>query len=222
MAFITLQDTLKKDMYFHSADGFYSHLIKEMSPPQLIGDQEFGLDNPTKLSNITYKFLHNNEKKLMRSINKDIKLYKLRNQFILIDEKQPTLLYIARYKTDYSNLIGTKYALQFMIWKGSYSPSQTKNISKNIFFNYILPLEGSILTDSQHTDLGKRFWLNRIGDAFSLKLNVYYVDFNRHILRKINNDNELNSLIAKDQIWGHDIEFGGQRMLITKKVLTEK
>lgn len=182
--------------------------------PEIIPDTEFGLDIPK--INVSQARKYISYKLPIIDVINGNKLYKNGNELILIDETNedvPTILYFVKYVVKKIHYIQSQSAQQIVVWR---TPSRKADgVSKDVFFKYILPITGCIVTDVYQTNAGKRFWEARLHDAWESGLNVYFIDImppNRKII-PIRNYNELYAL--KDQIWGDGNKYHERRVIIT-------
>jgi len=60
---------------------------------------------------------------------------------------------------------------QIALWRRTGSPFVQK-LTTRIFFTYLLPKYGCILSDAQQTQDGNTFWINRMAEATRMGLRV--------------------------------------------------
>ena len=81
---------------------------------------------------------------------------------------------------------------------------------------------GTILTDSEQTWDGKRFWGRRISEAFDKGLNVYLYDFSNHKIINIEDNTHFRQAELIHDIWGTTNKHKMKRMVISNKELPLK
>jgi hypothetical protein len=73
---------------------------------------------------------------------------------------------------------------------------------RKYFFEYIIPKYHTIIADSQQTCDGRRFWMNRINDAFDRNLNVYFYHMMNKTIQLISDHAEFSKLISNNKtLW---------------------
>lgn len=69
---------------------------------------------------------------------------------------------------------------------------ETISLPSKIFFKFILPKTGTLVTDYQQTQDGQRFWTNKIGKALQKSL---FVNFQSdRVIKQVTSIRELDSL----------------------------
>jgi hypothetical protein len=182
--------------------------------PEIVGATQFGLDVPKVNIQFARDLLSDKRTKVLDIINGN-KLVQKGHEIILIDDSNPNvpkILYFVKFIVKKINYIKRNSA-QVAVWRTS--GSSAIGIASKIFFNYILPITGCIVTDIYQTLDGQKFWEDRISDALDAGLYVYFIDVmppNRKIVPILNFD-DLHQL--KDQIWGAGQKFHERRVIIT-------
>lgn len=173
-------------------------MLEEMSP-QLIAP----LDTSVHQKEITSYYNANKSKFLPTNTEY---LYKSGNDhngyYIFI--KDDTIDYFVKYKAiSYQNILNGRMLRQVLVERFGHTIFSA-GIPKEVFFDYLLPTFGSIITDTQQTVDGKKFWENAIHYALKNlnKYSIYVVDkkSSSHIAIKINSLKEFGVLV--EHIWG--------------------
>lgn len=190
--------------------------------PEIVGDTQFGLDVGN--INIPYARQTLSDKKTIKI--GDLKghgLYKRGHEIMLIDNSDPNvpkIIYFVKFIRKKIHYINRESIQQIAVWRES--GSVAVGVASDIFFNYLLPLTGCIVTDLYQTSNGQRFWEDRIHDALSRGLHVYFLDVMPPSRRciPILNVNDLST--HKNEIWGGGQKFHERRVIITSSEVTPK
>ncbi len=201
-------------------------LLFEM--PQSIEPTEFNLNDPKVNKRHAREFLKDSEREQLEAISGGT-LYKIGNKIMLIDEDSelaPRLLYYVQWKDIFHKFVGRRAASQIAVWRDQDEPA-TAGVAQRIFFDYLLPIYGVMITDTMQTPDGRRFWINRIGDAFKKHLHVYYLnlmqpsggrDAQRELI-EIHDEAEFSKLSREKEFWGRPDLFRARKILICEQPL---
>jgi len=77
-----------------------------------------------------------------------------------------------------------------------------------------------IISDSIQTNFGRRFWINRIGEAYSKNLCVYFLNLKGPKIaevRRLRTIEDFNAMSTK--VWGSEVKMRNIRLAITKNPL---
>lgn len=193
----------------------------EMSPKEIDSLDWFALNDPEEnrkeyVKRLRGKFQY---KKLILKFSETAAIYQHGNEFFCMDAKLQRITYYMSYEVAKHRKIGN-YVWQSLVWTSAVVHiSYLKEIPQKIFWEQLFPKFGTILTDSEQTWQGRRFWEYRIAEALEKKLNVYYFDFAKNQLEKLNDFDELRIFQQKYNIWGEQDANALRRMLITSKKL---
>lgn len=202
-------------------------LLSDIKPinesPQTIID--IGDDHPLndKFGNIKLaRELQGNSKKvLFKELSPNINFYILPKKYFVLDETNynvPRVIYFVWYKLQNLGYVAKKAACQILVWK-SFKYTILEGFAKHIFFDYILPKTGTIVTDYQQTSKGRGFWESRIGNALQLGKYVYYVNFQPdRIIKQITDARELEDLT--DIAYGNHQKYKQRRLIITNQPIS--
>jgi len=155
------------------------------------------------------KFKPTDTKYLLKSGN-DIKGYYM----LVVND---VVEYFVNYDaTKFKNMFDHKFARQVLVHRNSYSP-KSAGIPKTVFFDYLLPTFGGIVSDDQQTDKGRQFWTNAIIDALKQpnKYDVYIIKKSSNELIPVETFDEFDS--KGSEIWGNEISFKFVLLAIVQK-----
>ena len=183
--------------------------------PETVGATEFGLDIPKINIQAARDFLSDRRTKQIGTL-KGHGLYQKGYEISLIDnsnENVPKMLYFVKFIVKKIHYIKRSSAQQIAVWRAK--GSVAVGIASDIFLNHLLPITGCIVTDIYQTSEGQMFWHDRVSDAISRGLYVYYIDVmppNRKIVPILKYDDLYN---MKDEIWGAGQKYHERRVIIT-------
>ena len=186
--------------------------------------QDIGGYNPEELhdadmnTELYTQYKMNSRKTLLYSLSDTSNVYTTANSVFCLDDDFEHVSYEMEFKTKSHAVIGD-FVWQASVWReGIGSP---KTLPAQVFFDYLLPKYETIITDSKQSWDGRRFWIDRIRDAFSMGLNVYFFDFSNSNLVKMDSEQDWNAFHKKNQklIWGAAPVFQMKRMVISNKEL---
>lgn len=196
-------------------------LVKELlfEMPKSIVPVELDLDFEKSNKKLAVELLQDKSRELVKNFSEDVNLYEIRNQFVLIDEKERSIIYYMKWKEIFHKFINHQAASQVLVWRDKNKPYE--NIAKDIFFEYLLPKYKVVITDALQSPDGRTFWIRRIGNAFSLGLNVYYLsllqtsaDKTRELI-KIDSVADFERLNKEKNFWGETEKFKTRKLIIS-------
>ncbi len=182
--------------------------------PEMTSDEDFGLSSPKMNRELTVNFLKDKHTVKVGEI-RGHNLYKQNNRFALIDEtlkNDPRTVYYMKYEVNHINMLNSDAAQQIAVWRER--GTIAIGVASDMFFNFLLPMTGCIVTDLFQTSYGKRFWGDRISDAFQRGLKVLYINTTNKSITQIGNMEELDAL--EDEIWGNGDQYQHRRVVIMK------
>jgi hypothetical protein len=185
--------------------------------------QTIGLYKPEELEDFEqnhelYRQLSfNPNKQLLNSITTSCNVYVSNKTIFCLDTELEMVTYEMQFKTNSNPVIGD-FVWQTSVWRGA---ANIVHLPTEIFFDYLIVKYQTIITDSKQSWDGKRFWLDRINDAFDRNLNVYYFDFSQNKLQRIDSKKEWIPFYKEHQseIWGKSDLAQMKRMVISNKEL---
>jgi len=188
--------------------------------PQYTFPTEFNLDDPQANIQTAKDLLSDKRKTPIAKSGQhgEYTLYELPRSFVLVDhsdEQQPKVAYVMKYKLVFHRFVGKQCAQQIIVWSNTKDPN-TVNLAKDIFFNHLLANYKTVITDSNQTSDGQRFWDRRIVEALQQNLFVYYINLlpTREIV-PITDYKQFQQLSNDKEIWGNDPKHQARRIIIT-------
>lgn len=130
-----------------------------------------------------------------------------------------SIKYLVRYKKERVSLIDKFAVTQFLVWADR-NFSRSRGLATKVFFDFLLKKHKIIVSDYEQTLDGKRFWQNRIGDAFDRNLHVYLLDSRHNKVHKIKDEVDLDTNYT--QHWREDKLGKFYRFAISESPLTER
>lgn len=165
-------------------------------------------------------FNSNKYKKLVEKLTNHASVYKVGSEYFCLDNEFKAITYYMKYEVGNNGKLGS-YVWQSLVWTEP-SAEYIKHFPEKIFFNDLLTKFGTILTDSEQTWDGRRFWKHRIVESFDKQLNVYFYDFSNHNLIQIEDNSHFRMTELVHDIWGNSNKHKMKRMIITNKELPIK
>jgi hypothetical protein len=188
--------------------------------PQSVFPTDFHLMDDIKNAAFTHKFFETKRPIAIKQIG-DYTLYESTRAYALIENDTQRAAYAMQFTVGSNSYLRTTCAQQVMVWRDS-QVFQTRGLTEFVFFECLLPKYRSIITDSQQTEDGQRFWDNRILDALRMDLWVYYVSLiPPREITQIKSDVEYRTLGRNKEIWGIDNKHQARRIVISAQQLGE-
>jgi hypothetical protein len=187
--------------------------------------QTFSTYKPNELHNkennheLYLQFSRMPNKDELFSLSATSKVYIHSKEIYCLDSSIQRVTYDMEFNTKTDPLIGT-FVWQASVWHSKIDPITT-GLPDKVFFEYLIPTYGTVLTDSRQSWDGARYWMGLIPKAFDKGLQVYYVDFEKRTTQHIPDVGYWKSFYAKmgDIIWTPAKVGKMRRMTITTKSL---
>lgn len=187
------------------------------------------LENPRENIKLAKKIIkYSPEAKLLEITSTGIKLFELvankEHEIFAIDDDGPQIAYYVRFEVQAADFIDLDWVTQVLVWKSTILSPKSEGLAKYVFFKYVVPLTGTVVSDGLQTPDGERFWKYRIPDAFtSSKYKVYLLNFNDKTVRRIKTINDYKKLIYTDKDpWGPTGYHKGLRLAISDHDLIQE
>jgi len=176
-------------------------ILQEMSPKNIesLDADHFRKESQSYYDNNKSKFKPTNTKYLLKSGDDHNGYYML-----VVDG---VVEYFANYKSkSYQSLLKGRMIRQVLVQRNHFS-IDSANIPKKVFFDYLLPTFGTIVTDEEQTADGKKFWLHATSEALDNpdKYTVYVLNKTKGQTIEIVDHEHFKSLT--DSIWGDTENF---------------
>lgn len=178
------------------------------------------LNDATENEELYRKFSADKYKKSILKVFDKAEIFQQGSQYFCLDSRLKRVTYYMKYEVKNNGKLG-QFVWQSLVWSDPIA-SYISGIPKKMFFDYLLPKFGTVITDSQQTWDGKRFWKLRITEAFEKGLNVYFCNFANHEIIKINDADDFRKYESLKEIWGPSDPHKMKRMVISNKTLPLK
>ena len=136
----------------------------------------------------------------------------LMNGYIVrLDKHNNKISFFVRY-------VGGKFGVftnrvtQLLVWRKQGS----RPITTFIFFNYLLPKFGAVMSDDTHTEDGQKFWLSMMSEAKARKHGVGVYDVNRRQYNKFDGTGSITDWAHNTGAWGETNKHKSYRFVIEK------
>lgn len=179
------------------------------------------LENPTENAKLYKNFISKEYqyKKAILKLTETAIIYQMKTELFCLDSERQQVTYYMKYSVDTNKILG-QYVWQSLVWVDKeLHYDYLKDIPAKIFFENLLTKFKTIITDSEQTWHGRRFWEYRIVDALKKNLNVYFFNFENKHIEKMFSFNQLYDFQKKYDIWGNSPKHKMKRMVISNKNL---
>jgi hypothetical protein len=195
---------------------FTKEILNEM--PKRIGNwspQELLDHNNNK--EIYLELKRDKFKELVFKVDEYSNMFRAKGIYFILDDKIQQVTYKMTFKTDRNKLLGN-YVWQSTVWSQG-GISYLKGLPTKMIFDYLLKKYEVVVTDSEQSFDGERFWRNIIQEAFTKNINVYYYNFLSKELIKMKDFYDWWNFQTHNDVWGDNKQHELKRMLITTKEL---
>lgn len=129
---------------------------------------------------------------------------------------QDTADYVIQYKTRNWPWLN-RTVTQCVLWRNPASP-YVGDITKRMFFDYLLLRYGTIMSDRLQTMQGRDFWMARMRDAVKLKYKVGVAYLTQHKVQWYDpaNDGPFQSWMQAQDTFGQHRKYQAIRYLISR------
>lgn len=146
------------------------------------------------------------KKDLLETTDEGVELWKVvkgkTTEIYGIIPTEEYVAYYVRWELQSALFIDTDWATQVLVWGGI--SHKAEGLPKYVFFQYVLPFTGTVVSDGEQTERGEKFWQRMIDYAFAQsKYNIYLVDFNKKRVGRIKSHAEYLDLYhSTNSPWG--------------------
>lgn len=183
--------------------------------PQAIDPTQFGLDDPA----YNHQFAARLMKRVAEIIDDTpdsqlIRTGNLMNGWIMMYDKQDqSAVYAIQYQTRHWRLLPTTVT-QCVLWRKRGSVL-VRDITRRVFFDYLLKKFPAIMSDALQTSDGNGFWIDRMGEAVARGLRVGIVTVPHRQIDWLDPGQEnLHSWLARHRTYGPESKLQGIRYII--------
>jgi hypothetical protein len=199
----------------HKAEPLLLQYVEAM--PILIENTEFDLDNPA----INFQKYCELAKKKGTPVKKtgDYVLVKYLSNIALIQPESKHVSYLVKFKR--FKFLGKNAVTQVMLWRELPNKFVADlridglKLTAYVFFKILFADNDCIVTDGSQTEMGKRFWGDRISDAWNAGYPVYYIDIKANKKIAVTQDN-FGTLKISEHIWGKTSDHKYKKLAICK------
>ena len=185
------------------------------------------LENPHDNKKLFKTLIQRKDKQFVGNYGEHVELWKVvkgrETEIFGVVPERSYVGYYVRWERQDAYFIDTDWATQVLVWAGV-SPF-TKGLPDKVFYDYVLPETGTVVSDSEQSARGEHFWQRMIAMAFEdTKYKVYLIDFNKKIVKRINKyDDYVKLYHSPDSPWGNKKGFhNGLRIAISDNDFTQE
>lgn len=198
--------------------------MKEIATPFLMTDHAAELfrqqfETPAKRKEKLEKLLANHKLKRVKitlsGVPSSLVLFHVDNVYAaakFIEGEEPSLVYWVTYLV--RNIFNIKVVTQQKVWADT-SAHGVPGLAKHIFYNKLLKNHDAVMTDSQQTRDGQRFWFSRINESVRDHKFVYYWNKRANVLVQLKDNYE--KLFKEEQIWSDVSSDAEEKLIIISK-----
>lgn len=188
--------------------------------PLLIADLDWHQLNDKEYNTQQYyELLKYKYKKEIYKLTDTASIYNIRTTYFCLDRERKQITYYMTCQVNSNKYLGS-YVWQSLVWvnKKEHLLGYMRDIPAKVFFEKLLTKYQTIITDSEQTWHGRRFWEYRVVEALHKGLNVYFYNFENNMLKQIHDADEVDQLQRQYQIWdANQVVAKKKRLVITTK-----
>lgn len=185
-------------------------------------DSKFDIQNPA-MNFKTYIDIVQDREIFSKKLGEYL-LVKYPSSVALIEPHSKHVSYLVRFKK--INFLEKNAVTEVILWREQ--PNQFVadlriddfKLTAYALFKLLLTDNDCIITDNSPVEMGKRFWCDRIADAWNAGCPVYYIDMKINERTIVTSDN-FQSLKIYDNLWGRDSDYMHRKLAICRESLTE-
>lgn len=186
------------------------------TPALMSTDYDFGMGSPDRRRKIARWASEESRTRVLEETD-EFRLLKVEadrgGHFLLVDKAEGEAKLMVRYDITAHPGLG-RAATQIELWRDvSYAPANGQ--TRRIFFEFLLPLTGIVLSDSIQTRDGMRFWVNMMATAHVNRLEVGLYDENTRNIFPFDGTTPLDDWARRE--WGEGGEFEERRFFVRTK-----
>lgn len=184
-------------------------------PSMISGSRDFGWPNES-LNKERAQTAFSDPDKQMLYEDDDCELFQIGDastgRIYLFNKRFETIDYYVQYETSHWKMTGQTIT-QIEVWR-TVGIAYFKNITTHVFFKILLPRFGSIMSDEQQTEDGKRFWLRVMDEASHDGYHVAFIDFKGSKKEYYSSEIPITKWALQTGAWGVGDKFLERRFLI--------
>ena len=181
-------------------------MFKATAMPQIVGDTDFGLEDPVKNRRMLKELLSRKSLTEVTAVtaHPGTKIYTTESgehgRVFVHDLERDRVVYYVQFVK--KKILGRPATRQIKLWRSRTSSGLVQGITRAVFFQHLLPIQGALVSDGQQTIRGKEFWIQRIDEAVRAGYHVYVVDQNSKKYQKMKTAAQVERIDQDDTVWG--------------------
>lgn len=183
--------------------------------PELVDPSEFGFDDTETNRRFTDKQMDRVSEVLRDEPTLQLVRTGDGNQgwYLLFNRKTHLSDYVIQYAVRKWKWL-PRTVTQCILWRRVGSVSN-QGITRDVFFNILLPRYGAIMSDRQQTESGHSFWLDRMAAAVASGMRVGIADMMTHTVDWFSGDStDLTNWVRDKHSFGRGQKYQSLRYLI--------
>lgn len=199
------------------------NLVHIYESPQVVDDGDWGLGTTEQNAKVLKDLMSAPGTREIGNY-RGLKLYRLRGVIFAATNLAGVDTLVYRVKTDVTKIgvVGENAITQRELWRNA-DISKTSGLANYVFFNIWLKEYKLVASDHLQTRDGKKFWVNRVAEAFKKGEHVYIaIEHAPRKLIKVIDMDEFDELVSSGHIWSTDPKYRLRRILISDHLLTSR
>lgn len=181
-------------------------MFKATAMPQIVGDTDFGLEDPVKNRKMLKELLSRKSLTEVSAVtaHPGTKIYTTESgehgRVFVHDLELDRVVYYVQFVK--KKILGRPATRQIKLWRSRTAGDLVQGITRAVFFQHLLPIQGALVSDGQQTMRGKEFWIQRVAEARAGGFHVYVVDQNQRAYQKLTDRRQIDKIDQDDSVWG--------------------
>lgn len=175
------------------------------------------LENNDKNVELYHQLYDNTNKESLSNISNDIHLYRINDQLFCLDNERQQVIFVIQYGFGHYHKFD-HYVNNLFTWSMP-DVHELNKLGSKLFFNYILKYLEIVMLEPMDGWDGKRFFLDRVMEAYKFRYNVYYMNFHSHKLELIDRHRWSFFVRQCPAVWAPINDEEHKRVIITSRNL---
>lgn len=187
-----------------------------MEMPKIISPISFGLEDDTKNRLLAHELLGKKQETLEKGNGFELFLTgdKFNGYIALYVDEIDLLGYVIKYRAGKSALVG-KTITQVALWRRGGGTLHVPGITRRVFFDHLLKIWPTIMSDGQQTPSDEEFWRSRMAEASIGSYRVGILNFSTKTVKWWDRAGPFSVWLKETEGWGKENKHEYMRYLIS-------